>query len=389
MRDLTAADVAFLLCGTKLGSFSLILATDFGLFLDISSDGTITASLERPSTSSGRRRSIGPITPVSPIRSSIDTVLFTPTSTISPSFPTSFPSSSLSLGYSTPTSPQFPRELSTPSSSPNGKKPLSIMTIHPPSIPTPESTPPAGMSHPGYKYVITSAFGSSSGPRKQSLLSSSTSNYIFYSPSWPHNPRSSTLSSLQVATPRSPNSPASDSREAPPPEILVGEEDLEARYSAPSGPRSGNWLDSYLDWVSRSQKAFARQRRRAERRARENRMTGHSRSNSSSSSSSSGSNSEEPEGTRKGARGAKKTEGRGPFRDDGESTLWMVEGLLLAAWLCLQADCAGVEYAPWGYTGIHPLGGERGNGVEDEVYVLEKNNVGKVIENVLVNLNRP
>ncbi|KAM7185558.1 hypothetical protein V8F20_011751 [Naviculisporaceae sp. PSN 640] len=380
MRDLTAADVAFLLCSTKLGTFNLTLSTDFGLFLDISSDGTITAGREKQNMLRSRRRSTGPITPVSPVRDSIDAVMFTPTSNISTSFPTSCPLSNLASGTTTPYGTQYQRESLTQTSTSGGKKQLSIVTIHPPSIPTPESTPPAVMSHPGYKYIITPAFGHQ-GARKQTLIASSTSNYIFYSPSSAHNPRSSTLSSLQTSTSGSLMAPGTVSKEIQPSEIAVREEDLEARYSSSSGPGSGNWLDSYLDWVLRSQRAYARQRRREERRSRETQMARYSRSYSSGSASSSSSGSSGEEGKKSKQRSGK--EAKGPFKDEGESTLWMVEGLLLAAWLCLQDDCAGVEYAPWGLTRGYNLEGKGDDDDGYEVYSLDKNNVGCVMRKVL------
>ncbi|KAM7211987.1 hypothetical protein V8F06_012616 [Rhypophila decipiens] len=86
-----------------------------------------------------------------------------------------------------------------------------------------------------------------------------------------------------------------------------------------------------------------------------------------------------------------KKNSRGPFKDEGESTLWMVEGLLLSAWLCLQGDCEGVEYAPWGVTS-DLLPGNTGRSVnreaEDEhIYTLEKDTVGCVIRHALDGLS--
>lgn len=50
----------------------------------------------------------------------------------------------------------------------------------------------------------------------------------------------------------------------------------------------------------------------------------------------------------------------------------MLEGFLLAAWLCLQGGCASEEYAPYGSGGGH----------EGKVYALDRDNVARVIQGV-------
>ncbi|KAK4209823.1 hypothetical protein QBC37DRAFT_485850 [Rhypophila decipiens] len=282
------------------------------------------------------------------------------------------------------TPPLTPNVDRGPLSSLSGHKPLSVKTIHPPPIPTAGPTPPASpvahvKSQPAYKYLITPYHVSPSS----SLLSDGTPSYILYSPNWPTNPRSSTLSSVSsvpsILKPEAANSPrSSDVATEAPAEIIVGEEGLEARYSSSSlissngaslrpGPGS-KWLETYHDWVSRSKRAYARQRRRESRRASH---TLHCDSHGHHTP-------------------MNKKSSKGPFKDEGESTLWMVEGLLLSAWLCLQGDCAGVEYAPWGVTSDLQGNTERSvnREAEDEhMYTLEKNTVGCVIRHALDGLS--
>ncbi|KAK4209834.1 hypothetical protein QBC37DRAFT_403952 [Rhypophila decipiens] len=366
MRELTVADAAFLLlCTSKHGSFQLSLSTEIGLYLDFTSDGTITASLEKPKPplGLGRRQSATPITPISPIRNSIDAMMLTPTSSAAPEFPTFTPANGF-VRSNTP--PHTPDADSNPSLSLRGRKPLQVKTIHPPTFPATEPTPPASpvqnKSLPRYKYIITPSLHA----KGQGLLSASKSTYIFYAPDWPHDPRSRTLSSISkfhdAKTPRR----SQDTIETPG-EIIVCEEDLEARYSSSisssNSPSSGsNWLDSYLDWVSRSKRACARQRRREARRASRAVHYGCA-SNGHYTQMAVTENVKDTPIEKKGLKG--------PFKDEGESILWIVEGLLLAVWLSLQGDCSGVEYAPWG----------------GEVYTLDKATVGKVIRGVLDGLN--
>ncbi|KAM7195041.1 hypothetical protein V8F33_006910 [Rhypophila sp. PSN 637] len=384
MRELTVADAAFLLlCTSRHGSFQLSLSTEIGLHLDISSDGAITVCLEKPNCRPKRRQSATPYTPVSPTRNSIDAMMLTPTSAVAPDFPLFFPTTGLCFTRSN-TPPLTPKADRSPSSSLRGQKPLSVKTIHPPPIPTAGPTPPASpaahvKSQQAYKYLITPYYASPSS----SLLSDGTrtSSYILYTPNWPTNPRSSTLSSVSpISKPQTPNSPRnSDVATEAPAGIIVGEEDLEARYSSSSlvssngaslRPGSGSkWLETYHDWVSRSRRAYARQRRRESRRASH---TPHCDSHGHHTT-------------------MKKKDSKGPFKDEGESTLWMVEGLMLSVWLCLQGDCAGVEYAPWGVTSAH-LRGTKERSVNREaeyehIYTLEKNTVGCVIRHILDGLS--
>ncbi|KAK3313023.1 hypothetical protein B0H66DRAFT_569370 [Apodospora peruviana] len=274
MRNLTTADIAFLLCTSQRGVYRFTLSTDYGLILDIGAGGTITASLEKPEaisplTPTGRLRSIAPPSPscASP-GGSIDAIMLTPTSCVAPGFPRSYPLQISTDVTNTTAGPKQPRK-------------------------------PTG---PGYKYRIW--------PNTRS------SSYMWYVPKWAGNPlRSPTTSTTTTIPPK------------PVQEKHVREEDLEARYSA-------DWFEAYLDWVERSQQAVETKRR---------------------------SSRDQPPAPRHGG-----LEGN-PFADEGERTLWMVEGILLASWLCLQTDVSGVEYQPTGA----------------EIYKIEKGNVGRAIQTFL------
>ncbi|KAK3689240.1 hypothetical protein B0T22DRAFT_513434 [Podospora appendiculata] len=108
--------------------------------------------------------------------------------------------------------------------------------------------------------------------------------------------------------------------------MVVSEDDLERRYSL-------DWFDAYLDWIERLERAAAVGGNR--------RMQDH-------------------------IVGDGEGEGCWPFADEGERVLWMVEGLLLACWLGLQPGVAGVEYQPG-----------------EEVYMLDKESVGEVLQGFL------
>ena len=125
-----------------------------------------------------------------------------------------------------------------------------------------------------------------------------------------------------------------------------------------SSPRSKShshsWFDSYLDWVDRLEDALARQR---EPQSPQTPCTAFPIS---------------PGPTTKPLEQRK--EGReGPFTDSGEKSLWLVEGLLLAAWLSLQEGVEGVEYLPLSSlspraedAGVYRLEQHEGVDVEDE-----------------------
>lgn len=70
---------------------------------------------------------------------------------------------------------------------------------------------------------------------------------------------------------------------------------------------------------------------------------------------------------------AERLEGSGSFvhMDEGERVLWTVEGLLLACWLSLQGDVAGVEYRPDGAEGdgrVYEVRGGDLGGVLDGIF---------------------
>ncbi|KAK4457684.1 hypothetical protein QBC42DRAFT_350264 [Cladorrhinum samala] len=74
---------------------------------------------------------------------------------------------------------------------------------------------------------------------------------------------------------------------------------------------------------------------------------------------------------------------------EGERILWMVEGVLLAAWLALQGDVEAVEYAPWDRRGARLCddGTTRGkNGKAEQgypYYWLDKGSAGEVVKALL------
>lgn len=63
--------------------------------------------------------------------------------------------------------------------------------------------------------------------------------------------------------------------------------------------------------------------------------------------------------------------------EEGERILWMVEGVLLAAWLALQGDVEGVEYTPW------DRGSDREDGKTEEGYWLDKRSVSEGVKALL------
>lgn len=69
---------------------------------------------------------------------------------------------------------------------------------------------------------------------------------------------------------------------------------------------------------------------------------------------------------------AERLEASGSFvhMDEGERVLWTVEGLLLACWLSLQGDVAGVEYRPDGAEG------------DGKVYEVRGGDLGSVLDGV-------
>ncbi|KAK3346929.1 hypothetical protein B0T25DRAFT_572025 [Lasiosphaeria hispida] len=281
MRDLTTADVAFLLCTSQHGArYRLTLETTYGLVIDLAIDGAITISLQPPPTTPTLTDTTGRIprplaTPPSPAQSmSIDAILLSP---ISPAAVSPFSSQ--------------------------------------PPPPSPENTPPRKQPSPapgpGYRYRIWPDFRSST--------------YLWYAPNWPGNPAG---------------------------EKRVPEADMEARYP-------GEWFDAWIEWVERGERA-ALDAREAELRWEQERGR------------------ESGTGVARGARGAREGNGlgtkgagvrrgegegghfRNPFGDEGERTLWAVEGLLLACWLGLQEGIGGVEYQPEGE--IYVLDGKGGGG---------------------------
>ncbi|KAK4173859.1 hypothetical protein QBC36DRAFT_358954 [Triangularia setosa] len=115
----------------------------------------------------------------------------------------------------------------------------------------------------------------------------------------------------------------------------------------------GSWFNAYLDWVGRAEGQMHETQK----------WSGPGESSDSFISIDSTSDSS----FKGGFEG--EFEERVIFQDEGERTLWMVEGLLLAAWLALQEGVAGVGYRP-GEFGEHCKGKE--GGADEEVYLLEK-----------------
>lgn len=277
MRNLTTADVAFLLCTSKHGAgYRLTLETDYGLVIHLGADGSISATLRSEAVASDDLIAT-PISPTpafpvagtskshlnpAPVTASIDEILISPQTLLN-----LHPVSPAAAGAANP----FHLYMPTP---------------HPP-----KKSEPTGPC-PGYKYRIRP---------------DGHSTYVWYAPGWPGNPH--------------PHSgTGSDKR--------VREEDLEARYR-------GEWFDAYLDWTARFEEALLKAGHRHHHHHHQQQQAGSSKRPS-------------------------------PFADEGERTLWMVEGLLLACWLSLQGDVGAVEYQP-----------------AEEVYVLEKGDVGVAVRRFL------
>ncbi|KAK0666757.1 hypothetical protein QBC41DRAFT_397617 [Cercophora samala] len=110
----------------------------------------------------------------------------------------------------------------------------------------------------------------------------------------------------------------------------------------------GSWFEGYLDWVGRAEDQLHQMNP-------QNHACGLRESNDSFISVDSPTVSNED------------THGE-VFKDEGERTLWMVEGMLLASWLALQDGVEGVGY--------RPVGGENDEDSDKGVYLLER--VGEV-----------
>ncbi|KAK4203390.1 hypothetical protein QBC40DRAFT_262496 [Triangularia verruculosa] len=118
---------------------------------------------------------------------------------------------------------------------------------------------------------------------------------------------------------------------------------LESLYSG-GLEEEGSWFDAYLDWVGRAEDQLHRPPPQLSSETRE--------SNDSFISVDSPSDDI-----------LAGSEGTIVFRDEGERTLWMVEGVLLASWLALQEGVEGVGYRP---------GGEGRECGDEGVYLLER-----------------
>lgn len=144
-------------------------------------------------------------------------------------------------------------------------------------------------------------------------LSDPGASYLWYIGGWPGNPAPPAPSEQPPPPPTntSRRSRRRHTADAPPPPHPVPEDTLATRYHA-------SWFNGYLDWAER-------------------------------------------------------LEGAGSFvhMDEGERVLWTVEGLLLACWLSLQGDVAGVEYRPDGAEGdgrVYEVRGGDLGGVLDGVF---------------------
>ncbi len=283
MRDLTTADIAFLLCTSQHGArYHLTLETSYGLLITLGANGSISVALQHPATTPTATNLHGHSNSRSSSIDSIDAMLLSPFSPQSQSY------SPLGITNGVSASTGSDRVEDT------RKK----------------SRSRAAKRQEGYGYRIWPDWRSSS--------------YTWYAPGWPGNPRRSSSSSGGSSSDN-----ANDKR--------VREEDLEARYS-------GEWFDAYLDWVERAERAMMKVVQYQHQHQHQHQHRG--------------------QGDR-GAIDAKVYRG-GPFMDEGERTLWMVEGLLLACWLCLQPDVGVVEYQP-----------------ADDIHVLHPGSVGSVLQGFL------
>jgi len=311
MRNLTTADVAFLLCTSSSkqgspggGNRGLTLQIDYGLVLELGADGSISVSLQDddPESEVGGGATASATTPtkVSPLArfpaalsfqnthpTSIDEILRSP---ITPTTPFDFgfpPTPAPALLPPTPASSRLSRQ-------------------------KPQNRNSKREGQEGYKYRISTVKWERPDTNSFYMWYNSTGNQ--------QAGESNSCLDLEEAH-----------------RALEGET-LEKRY----GSYAPEWFDSYLDWIERAERSVEDKRHKRRRQQRHHRQR--------------------VEGV------SEEVNKEVPFEDEGERTLWMVEGLLLACWLCLQPDVDSVEY--------QPVDGE-------EVYLLEGESVGRVVKGFL------
>jgi len=350
MRNLTTADVAFLLCTSQQAGpgsqLQLSVETTYGLVVDLCADGSITARLsdqyqkphlyadadeddeyyfdEDPITPI--QTSLSPVVfprpralfppaiihsqnlavPVGPGGTSIDEILCTP---ISPT-----PSANLlraallgqpnSACTTKPLHVPFHQYRHQPQPQPQHRQnppqlqlqiPMQKQTLPPIAV---AAKPESNNNLPRHKYRIQPDWHE---PAPSYVWEETTS------PVSTSTPTTTTVSSSQREQSQGHGQGQGEDlfldltdllSEAEASEHPVPEQDLETRY----GPE---WYDAYLDWAERLEEALHKSG---------NRDWGY--------------------------------RFRNPFSDEGVRTLWMVEGLLLAVWLSLQDDVGRVAYVP-------------------------------------------
>ncbi|KAK3348390.1 hypothetical protein B0H65DRAFT_463270 [Neurospora tetraspora] len=340
-RTLTNTDLAFLLCttagtasqtkGKVSRNFSLSFETDYGLVLSLKPDDSITIALRKPPPApqnqyidpfdsatpiqSQRLYALSPVSPVSvPTHShgSIDGVLFSPLGLVG-------------TGGATITPARQSQNHNQTSSMRN--------------IATSKSNSPS----PKIKYYIRPGLDAKCSSHMYYTASASVSAFTQPQAQAQHQPQ-----------PQHQHQPSdgSSSRKFKLRLHRVKESHLQSLYHHPSPSpssshtnSSNSWFDSYLDWIDRLEDACAlaqqRQRQQHEPQTPTTPCTAVPLS---------------PTGRRDQAK-----EGSGPFTDEGEKSLWLVEGLLLASWLSLQEGVEGVEYVPLPSSEVYRLEHVQGN----------------------------
>ncbi|KAK3385902.1 hypothetical protein B0H63DRAFT_189104 [Podospora didyma] len=335
-RTLTTADIAFLLCTSlqqqhKISpAFRLSLTTNYGLCLDLRADEPIALSLQPPRRHppldpdltprlTNRARFIPPPPSDYYYHHHHDAEITSSGSIDAILLSPTTPSGS---SFSLPSTPLFLPPQSSSAATNN--------TIAPPQSPEVECPALTSTSHGNCTNSTTTGTAKRDGYKYRVQRSSKGGGggggyYLWYISGWAGNP--------------------------PVGSRHVRDEDIEARYSS-------EWFDAFLDWTERAERAAAAAAASED----------HGRHHQQGQGGNSPDEKERKEVERERGSAA---HGRGhhhghPFADEGEGMLWMVEGLLLVCWLALQTDVAAVEYQP-----------------EDEVWVLEKGNIGGVVEGFL------
>ncbi|EGZ68786.1 hypothetical protein NEUTE2DRAFT_159411 [Neurospora tetrasperma FGSC 2509] len=350
-RTLTNTDLAFLLCTTAATapqtngnfsrrSFRLSFETDYGLMLSLEPDNSITITLSKPQD----HEYSDPFNNTTPIKSqqfrppvsvpthshgrSIDGVL------LSSPVSLNFMGTETGMGGATITAAR-----------PRGPPPSTHIPPPPPSTVTPTLTRTSSQRHIQTQsqssaipkkiqyYIRPSLDAKSSTHIDTTTTTTTTTTTSNPKPRQLHRVKESHLQSLYHHPPSSSASSSSSSS---------------APASASSYTNSTNsWFDSYLDWTDRLEDACA------------------------------ASAAQQPATSSTFSKTQTRESQQGPFTDEGEKSLWLVEGLLLASWLSLQEGVEAVEYVPFPSSEVYRLEQHGNNAGVAMRRLLERIGVGE------------